>query len=184
MHFSILFLINRSGRSLGLTLYVVVHSPWPLSVTWPLQVQAASTEVPRRWRKTSRRTFNELGGVILTRAPTKHFIQGGNWSFCTVAFLESSNQLRKNKRQDAHIDGTGGVRGPCEQEIVSHESMDRDDRTHYGSRFEWSGEIIALGRDTEQSKVTLQWEHAKSLLSMHCNVSMGIERKFFLDAYK
>ena len=31
---------------------------------------------------------------------------------------------------------------------------------------------------------TLQWEHAKSLLSMHCNVSMGIERKFFLDAYQ
>ena len=62
--------------------------------------------------------------------------------------------------------------------------MDRGDRTHYGSRFELSGEIIALWRDTEQSKVTLQWEHAKSLLPMHCNVSMGIERKFFLDAYK
>ena len=58
------------------------------------------------------------------------------------------------------------------------------DRTRCGSRFELSGEIIALWRDTEQSKVTLQWEHAKSLLSMHCNVSMGIERKFFLDAYK
>ena len=59
-----------------------------------------------------------------------------------------------------------------------------DDRTHYGSRFEWSGEIIALGRDTEMSKMTLQWKHLKSLLPMHCNVSMGIERKFFLEAYK
>ena len=76
------------------------------------------------------------------------------------------------------------MRGPRKQEIVSHESMVRGDRTRYGSRFELSGEIIALWRDTEQSKVTLQWEHAKSLLPMHCNVSMGIERKIFLDAYK